>query len=122
MDIEFLSAMIPVFFYVFVFSPIIIYFSWKFYLQRNHIVIQKRYGIITLYEVAFGLIEIYLRTITIIIDYFCPNSYVSDTLEDIDSFFVALVTITWCIRFFHLFYGMFASLSLSLCNNKKFIN
>ena len=106
-DVEFLSDAIPIFIYMFIFTPIILYHSWRFYLQRDHIVIQRRYGNITLSEVVFGITEIWLRSITILAGFVCPNAYLNIAFECLDSYFVALVFVTWDMRFFHLYYGMY---------------
>ena len=105
LNIEFLCSIIPVFIYMMIFIPTVAFASWQYLKWMNHIVIQKRYGIITLHEVFFGVIEITLRSITIAIGYFYPNPLSNVILECIDALFVSFVIICWNERFWHLFYG-----------------
>lgn len=94
----------------FVYLPIGVYHLRKYYEHRNHIVLIKRYSIITIYECIFVCIRLswgilYVLFILYLSTYGVDDfNFVSSLLSTFDELLTITLSYLWCWRFFMLSY------------------
>eukprot|EP01084_Bolivina_argentea_P179827 310720_1 len=105
-----------------IYAPISIYYSYQYYKHRDEIIIKKRYGQVTLYEVLFSICKLFQCGIVYLCNY--ALNFRGQTSIMIGIGFCLTVGFDYCIftRFWLLYYDI--QLTVATANNtwKQLIN
>eukprot|EP01084_Bolivina_argentea_P194521 333762_1 len=94
-----ISIIISSFICFFVYTPLGVYYGWKFYLNHSHIIFAKRYSKITLYEIVLMTIKIIWVPIEQLSDYYTAHNDWSHQLILLGNIILAyLVLYCWVWR------------------------
>ena len=108
-----ISALICFFIYV----PLILYHGYKFYLKHNHLILRKRYAIITIYEIYLMTAKVIWAPIEHVSSYYLkPNNILHQLILFGNIILTYFVLYCWVWKHFLIHYDVI--LTATIINNQ----
>eukprot|EP01084_Bolivina_argentea_P015984 29935_1 len=93
-----------------------IYYGWKYYLQRDHVALKQRYASLAIIEIICSFLWLVLRIIPVIYDY---DTWLTDTISVLRTLSYMISQFTLVLRFWLIRFDMKMEIAIS---NKQWIH